>query len=294
MNVKYSSSSSLKIICLVLGIALLISLGCGYIFYDNYVANQIIVNNEKQLLINDLKEAKNKLELEATNSESLNSELIIERQKVSALLDEIGNSNLDISSIIKYKKEVTRLNKIVVSLREYNVKLIKSNDMYKRQRDSTILVLGNSKKYKDSLVDIKENLYKTIKKGARFLVFNLKVEPLKQQKIKEAVVTNKASQVNLLKVSFNILGNRFDKPYSKQYYIQIIDKENNIIGLNKSKKFGNSVLYYSCLSEDKIEKENESVIVTEYIPGENLLKGVYYINIFDRDELVTKSTFTLI
>jgi hypothetical protein len=293
MKVNYSSSS-LKIICLILGIALLISLSCGYILYDSYTSNQIMVNNEKELLINNLKEAKNKLELATVDNKSLNSELILERQKVSALLDEIGNSNLDISSIIKYKKEVTRLNKIVVSLREYNIKLIKINDMYKRQRDSTILVLGNSKKYKDSLVAIKENLYKTIKKGVRFLVFNLKVEPLKQQKIKEAVVTNKASQVNLLKVSFNILGNRLEKPYSKQYYIQIIDKENNIIGLNKSKKFGNSVLYYSCSTDDKIEKENESVPVIEYIPGENLLKGQYYINIFDRDELVSKSTFTLI
>jgi hypothetical protein len=293
MKVK-DSSSTLKIICLVLGMALLISLSCGYIFYDNYVSNQIMVNNERQLLINELKETKNRLELATVDNRSLNSELILERQKVSALLDEIGNSSLDISSIIKYKKEVVRLNKIVGSLREYNIKLIKSNDMYKRQRDSTILVLGNSKKYKDSLVSIKESLFKTIKKGVRFLVFNLKVEPLRQQKIKEAIVTNKASQVNLLKVSFNILGNRLEKPCSKQYFIQIIDKENNIIGLNKSKKFGNSVLYYSCSTEDKIEKEDESVPVVEYIPGENLLKGQYYINIFDRDELVSKTTFTLI
>jgi hypothetical protein len=293
MKVK-DSSSTLKIICLVLGMALLISLSCGYIFYDNYVSNQIMVNNERQLLINELKETKNRLELATVDNRSLNSELILERQKVSALLDEIGNSSLDISSIIKYKKEVVRLNKIAGSLREYNIKLIKSNDMYKRQRDSTILVLGNSKKYKDSLVSIKESLFKTIKKGVRFLVFNLKVEPLRQQKIKEAIVTNKASQVNLLKVSFNILGNRLEKPCSKQYFIQIIDKENNIIGLNKSKKFGNSVLYYSCSTEDKIEKEDESVPVVEYIPGENLLKGQYYINIFDRDELVSKTTFTLI
>ena len=293
MKIEYSFRT-LKIICLVLSITLLISLGCGYIFYDNYTSNQIIVNKEKQLLINDLKDAKVKLELAEVGNKSLNAELILERQKVSALLDEIGNSNLDISSIIKYKREIVRLNKVVVVLKEYNAKLIKSNDMYKRQRDSTILILGNSKKYKDSLVALKENLFKTIKKGTRFLVLNLKVESLKQQKVNEAIVTNKANQVNLLKVSFNILGSRLDKPCSKQYYIQIIDKENNIIGVNKSKKFGNSVLYYSCLTEDKIEKDNESVPVIEYIPGENLSKGLYYINIFDRDELVSKSTFTLI
>jgi hypothetical protein len=293
MKIEYSFRT-LKIICLVLGVALLICLCCGYVFYDNYTSNQIIINKEKQLLINDLKDAKEKLELTAVENKSLNAELILERQKVTALLNEIGNSNLDISSIIKYKKEVTRLNKVVVVLKKYNAKLIKSNDMYKRQRDSTILVLGNSKKYKDSLVALKENLFKTIKKGTRFLVLNLKVESLKQQKVNEAIVTNKANQVNLLKVSFNILGNRLEKPCSKQYYIQIIDKENNIIGLNKSKKFGNSVLYYSCMTEDKIEKDNESVPVIEYIPGENLLKGQYYINIFDRDELVSKSTFTLI
>ncbi|TRX35182.1 hypothetical protein FNW52_12210 [Flavobacterium sp. ZT3R18] len=293
MKVDYSSRS-LKIVCLVLVVVLLISLCCGYVFYDHYKSNSIIVNIEKQLIIKDLKNTQNKLEFAAAENKTLNTELVLERQKVSALLEEIGNANFDISSVIKYKNEVLRLNKVVLNLKKENSKLSKINDSYKRQRDSTILVLGNSKKYKDSLSAIKENLFKTIKNGSKFVVLNLKVEPLNQQKIKEAVVTYKASQVNLLKVSFSILSNKLDRPYSKQYYIQIIDKENNIIGLNKSKKFGNSVLYYSCLTDGRIEKENESVPVTEYILGENLLKGMYYINIFDKDELVSKSTFTLI
>lgn len=293
MKIDYSSRT-LKIICVALGLTLLISLICGYMFYDHYVSNESILKNEKQLLIKDLKNAKNNLDLAVAEAKSLNSELILERQKVSALLDEIGNSNLDISSIIKYKNEVSRLNKVIMALKEYNHKLIRNNEMYKKQRDSTILVLGNSKKYKDSLNAIKDNLFKTIKKGPKFLVLNLKIESLKQQKIKEALATNKANQVNLLKVSFTILGSKLEKSFTKQYYIQIIDKENNIIGQNKFKKFGNSILYYSCMSEDLIEKENESVPVTEYIPGENLSKGTYIVNIFDRDELVSKTTFSLI
>lgn len=282
---------SFKIISSILAIALLSCLVFSYKIYDDFEVTKKMLNNEKITIINELNKSKDSLELAISENSSLKTDLIVERQKVTNLLDEINSTNIDVASLIKYKTEVSRLKNVVVSLTKEKYQLKINNELLKVQRDSTILILSQSKKYNDTLVAMNEDLNRVIKKGSKISVINLKTFTLKQLRTGHLEVTDRASRVNVLQVTFMVVGNKITKPCEKEYYVQIIDAKNNIVGEKRSKKFGPMILDYSFSSPVKFK--NESLEVTAELNLENVEKGTYFVNVFDKGELASKTTFAL-
>ncbi|MNE95733.1 hypothetical protein D3C80_1938640 [compost metagenome] len=71
----------------------------------------------------------------------------------------------------------------------------------------------------------------------------------------------------------------------------MIDSENNVLGDKKTESFGDKSLTYSFATN--VKYENKTVNVSEDLQGKNFAKGTYFINIFDKDELVSKTSFSL-
>ncbi|WP_134351068.1 hypothetical protein, partial [Flavobacterium psychrophilum] len=274
-----------------LAISLFCCLGFSYKIYHDFKITERILNAKKNEIISELKKSKDSLELAISENSLLKTDLIIERQKVTNLLDEINNTNIDLASLIKYKTEINRLKNIVASLTKEKLQLKKNNELLKIQRDSTILVLTQSKKYNDTLVAMNEDLNRVIRKGSKISIINLKTSTLKQTKSGDLESTDKASRVNLLQITFMVVGNKITKPCEKEYYVQIIDSKNNIIGEKNTKNFGVMILNYSYYSLVKFK--NESLEVTAEITLENIKKGNYFVNVFDKYNLVSKTTFAL-
>lgn len=137
-----------------------------------------------------------------------------------------------------------------------------------------------------------ENLHaRIVRNGAKISVIDLKVNGLSQNKNNETKITDKANKTNKLRVDFTIIGNKIATACMKKYYIQIIDAENNVVGGGKFKKFGSSVLYYSDALE--VQYQNKTVEVQRDLLDENFAKGIYFANVFDNDELVSKTSFCL-
>ncbi|HFG0464997.1 TPA: hypothetical protein ACGFUB_000955 [Flavobacterium psychrophilum] len=283
--------SSIKLISIGLAISLFCCLGFSYKIYHDFKITERILNAKKNEIISELKKSKDSLELAISENSLLKTDLIIERQKVTNLLDEINNTNIDLASLIKYKTEINRLKNIVASLTKEKLQLKKNNELLKIQRDSTILVLTQSKKYNDTLVAMNEDLNRVIRKGSKISIINLKTSTLKQTKSGDLESTDKASRVNLLQITFMVVGNKITKPCEKEYYVQIIDSKNNIIGEKNTKNFGVMILNYSYYSLVKFK--NESLEVTAEITLENIKKRNYFVNVFDKYNLVSKTTFAL-
>ena len=263
----------------------------SYTLHQKSKETEKILNNEKNLVVNDLRKTKDSLELAILDNTSLKSDLIIERQKVNNLLTEINNSNIDIAALIKYKKEVSKLKFIVKSLSKDKFELKKNNEMLKIQRDSTILVLSNAKKYNDTLLSLNEDLNKVIKTGSMISVVNLQTSTNKQLRTGDLKPTDMASKVNILRISFLVVGNKMTKPSKKEYYVQIIDTKNNIVGEKLTKQYGSMTLDYSYISTVKFK--NETIEVVSDLELNNLEKGTYFVNVFDKGELASKTSFAL-
>ncbi|GGF02527.1 hypothetical protein [Flavobacterium limi] len=285
------NNSSLKAVIAVLAVLLIGSL--VYIFKlssDSDVVKTELTSTltEKESVMKDLQELKATYDAAIAENTSMSDELIQERDKVVALMDDLNKSKGDVS---KFKTQVQGLQAKMKTLVAENDELKKQNGVLTVQRDSTIVVLGESKKFNEVLVGQNEALSKTVEKGSKLSVLNTKTAAYKLKSSGKQIETDKASRADVLKVSFTIAENQIAKSGDKTYYVQVIDSKNNVLGDKKTESFGDNSLTYSF--KTTVQYENKTVNVSEDLPGKDFAKGTYFINIFDNDELVSKTSFSL-
>ena len=288
---KQQNNSSLKAIIAVLAVLLVGSL--VYIFKmssDAEVVKSELTTTltEKESVMKDLQTLKTTYDAAIAENTSMSEELIQERDKIVALMDELNQSKGDVS---KFKTQLSALQNKMKALMTENEGLKIANEKVTAQRDSTVVVLGESKKFNEVLVGQNEELSKTVEKGAKLTILNTKTSAYKLRSSGKQIETDKASRADILKISFTIAENQIAKSGDKTYYVQVIDSKNDVLGEKQTETFGENTLTYSFAT--KVAYENKTVNVSEDLPGKNFEKGTYFINIFDKDVLVSKTSFTL-
>ena len=288
------SNSSLKAIILVLSLLLLGSL--FYIFKLTTDAKELTTEvsktkTEKESVLSDLTELKATYDAAIAENTSMSDELIAEREKVVGLIAQLEKSKGDAASMAKYKQQYFALQTKMNGLMQEVDVLKKENSTLTTNLDSTKVVLADSKNYNQVLVGQNEELSKTVEKASKLSVLNLKTGSYKLKSSGKQVETDKASRVDILKISFTIAENSVAKSGDKTYYVQVIDSKNNVLGDKATESFGDKSLTYSFTTV--VKYENKTVDVVKDLPGKDFAKGTYFVNVFDKSELVSKSSFTL-
>ena len=285
------SNSNLKAVVVVLLLLLLGSL--GYIFKMSTDAEIVRTElkttlTEKESVMKDLQELKATYDAAIAENTTMSEELIKERDKVVALMEDLKKSNGDVS---KFKTQLTLLQNNMKVLIAENDNLKKQNVTLTTQRDSTRVVLVESKKANEALTAQNSDLAKTVEKGSVLTVLNTKGAAYKVRSSGKQIETEKANRADVLKVSFTIAENKIAKSGTKTYYVQVIDSENNVVGDKKTESFGSKSLTYSFTTN--VKYENKTIDVSEDLAGKKFAKGTYFVNVFDKDELVSKTSFSL-
>ncbi|MBN8642068.1 MAG: hypothetical protein J0L86_09680 [Flavobacteriales bacterium] len=288
------SNNGLKAAILVLILALL-----GSLYYNFKLSNETNkleadvknVSTEKENILKDLEELKNSYDTALAENTTMSDELIAEREKVVQLMEEVKRTKNDVNSLSKYRQMYNNLETKNKALMQEIEVLKAQNQELTTNLDSTKVVLEESKNYNQVLVGQNEELTKTVEKGSKLSVLNLQTAAYKQKSSGKEIETEKARRADLLKVSFTIAENNIAKSGDKTYYVQVIDSKNNVLGDKVTTSFGDKSLTYSFLTT--VQYENKTVKVTENLKGSNFEKGTYFVNIFDKGELVSKSSFTL-
>lgn len=288
------SNKSLKAIVVILAVLLVGSL--VYIFKLTNETKTLETSvsktlTEKESVLKDLGELKATYDAAIAENTSMSDELISEREKVVGLMSQLEKSKGDTASMAKYKQQFIVLQGKMKSLMQEVEVLKGENKMLTTNLDSTKVVLEESKNYNQTLVGQNEELSKTVEKASKLTILNLKTAAFKQRSSGKQVETDKASRTDILKITFTIAENQVAKSGDKMYYVQVIDSENNVIGDKATTSFGDMTLTYSFISTVKFE--NKTVQVSEELPGKNFEKGTYFVNVFDKGELVSKSSFSL-
>jgi hypothetical protein len=216
---------------------------------------------------------------------------IAEREKVVALMANLKKSNGDVASMAKYKKQYLALESKMKGLVVENEALKKDNTVLKVQRDSTIVVLDESKKSNKDLSGQNENLTKTVEKGSKLAIVNLKTAAFIVRSSGKEIATDKASRADVLKVSFTIAENSIANSGDRKYYVQVIDSKNNVMGESQTERFSDKTLTYSFIAN--VKYDNKTVDFVKNVPAQKLVKGTFYVNVFDNGQLVSTTTFTL-
>ncbi|WP_026711276.1 hypothetical protein [Flavobacterium filum] len=289
-----NNNSKLKAIILVLSLLLLASL--GYMFKMSSDAKKVetelsSVTTEKETALDELAQLKTTYDAAIAENTSMSEELIAERDKVVKLMEELKKAKVDSGTLANYKRQIADLQSKMNALIQENDALKKLNQDLTTEIDSTKTILVEAKQYNQVLAGQNEELSKTVEKASKLSILNLKTGAYKVKSSGKEVATEKARRADILKVSFTIAENKVAKSGDKSYYVQVIDSKNNVLGEKKLIEFGDQSLTYSFITT--VQYENNTVNVSENLPGENFEKGSYFVNIFDKGELVGKTSFTL-
>lgn len=289
-----NNNSKLKAIILVLSLLLLASL--GYMFKMSSDAKKVetelsSVTTEKESALAELAQLKLTYDAAIAENTSMSEELIAERDKVVKLMEDLKKAKVDSGTLANYKRQIADLQSKMNVLIQENDALKKLNQDLTAEIDSTKTILVEAKEYNQVLAGQNEELTKTVEKASKLSILNLKTGAYKVKSSGKEVATEKARRADILKVSFTIAENKVAKSGDKSYYVQVIDSKNNVLGEKKLIEFGDQSLTYSFITT--VLYENNTVNVSENLPGENFEKGTYFVNIFDKGELVGKTSFTL-
>ena len=247
--------------------------------------------SEKDKLLQNFEGLKATYDAAIAEKTSMSSELMAERDKVIGLIADLKKSKGDVASVDRYKSKYFALESKMKDLIAENDNLKAQNGTLVAQRDSIQTITVEAKKANETLIVQNDNLSKTVVKAQKLTVSNLKTIAVKQRSSGKQVDTEKARKADILKVSFTIAENAVATPGDKVYNVQVIDSNNNVLGEKKIENYGENTLTYSFAKT--VNYDNKNVEITEDLPVKNLESGTYFVNVFDKGELVSKTSFAL-
>ena len=291
MAEQYRSNIGFKIVIAFLVVLLLGSLAYTYnVIKDSNEIEKVLIS-EKDAELKDLAISKDSLDGAIASNSILSIELINERDRVEKLIKDFQNSDIDAISAMKYKNDAINLKNKVSSLLKEVKELKDQNRILTQERDNAVVILDEAKKSFDNLQDKNYKMAETLEKASKLTVLNLLVESFAKKNSGKLVATDKARKTDIFKISYTIAENLVSKPITKNYFVQVVDNNNNVLGDMKIENFGDKSLTYSFVSA--INFENQTLQMTKELKVENLTSGTYLVNIYDKGELLVKTSISL-
>ncbi len=201
----------------------------------------------------------------------------------------------DIASLYRYRKQVGILTKEREQLLRKVDSLTRSNTFLAMQRDSTYVELEKQTIFNDSLVVQNTQLADVLEKGSALNLSKFSVDAVKERSSGKLVSTSRARATDKLKVCFTVADNVIAQAGDREFYIEVLDPQGNVLGesFSKTTDSGASVTYSKGTD---FYYENRSLDVCDFIdkPAGDFQKGNYMVNVYDNGlKLLGTSKFQL-
>ena len=293
MTTQSNNNNRAKILIGLL-VVLLVSLA-GYTY-------TLIQQNKETVLFLEADKAQVQKELEALvvsyneilqDNKLKDKDLIAARDRIIVLLDSVKDYKANLSIITRYKAQVKGLKNERAQLFKRADSLLVVTQRLAVEKDSTTAVLIKTIKVVDSVTTANTQLFNSLEKGALIGISNLDATAIivrKGGKIKE---TKRASRADKIRVCYTIAPNTLAQSGDRVLYVQVINPDNNIIGDKSNITFGQDLLTYS--KSESVFYENQALDVCAIVgtAGQDVLKGLYTINIFDAQRQIGSTTLML-
>ena len=293
MTTQSSNNNRAKILIGLL-VVLLVSLA-GYTY-------TLIQQNKETVLFLEADKAEVQKELEAIvvsyneilqDNELKDNELIAARDRIVVLLDSVKNYKANLSIINRYKAQVKGLKNERTQLFKRADSLLVVTQRLAIEKDSTTAVLIKTIKVVDSVTTANTQLFNSLEKGALIGITNLDATAIIVRKGGKIKQTKRASRADKIRVCYTIAPNTLAQAGDRVLYVQVINPDNNIIGDKSNITFGQDLLTYS--KSEIVFYENKALDVCAIVgtTGQDVLKGLYTINIFDAQRQIGSTTLML-
>lgn len=289
-----TASTGLKV---ALGIALVLFIGTavytGSLYSEKQETEQQLKTEKNDVLAN-LNAMKSKYDLALSENEVTNQNLVDARERIQGLIDSLQTAETNVKSLWRYKQKYLALQEEMDVLLSENDRLKVENMQLATTLDSTKVQLEERAMFNDSLMIQNTALAEVMENAAVLNTVNLKGYGVLVRNNGKLVPMERARRVDKIRVCYTVAKNKLVQSGDKELYVQVIDPKNNILGANQQVTFGEQTLNYSVIS--KFNYENGNLDICEFVSNntdDDFADGRYQVNVFNGNELVSSSEFTL-
>jgi len=249
-------------------------------------------NSEQKNILDSLNTLKAAYDIAILEKTALSQELELERKNVENLMEIIKASQNPSAAQIKiFRNQLSDMNSSLEG-KVVEIKKLKSqNKNLLTEIESQNVVMYNQKAENDTLISKQKKLESTLKDASKISLSNFKVIALREKSSGAELETTKAKNTKKLKAIFTVNGNAVAKTGRRIFYVQVLDQKNNVLGDNKLIEFGNDkALVYSFIVSTDFQGKSVNVYG---ILNDQFKKGTYFVNFFDKQEIMGSASITL-
>jgi len=284
------NNNGLKVLAALLAVVLLGTIVYTVSLYQDKKKTEIDLTKEKDLVVEDLNSLKSEYDKAILESNATNEELVSARDNIARYIDSVKTMKADISSLSRYRRQVGVLTAEREKLLKQVDSLTRSNTMIAMQRDSTYVELEKQTVFNDSLVVQNVNLAQAVEKGSALNLTKISVDAVKERNNGKLSSTTRAKSTDKFKICFTVAENVISQAGDREFYIEALDPQGNVVGQSMSKENDNgaSITYSTSTS---FYYENRSLDICDYLnkPSGDFQKGQYMVNVYD-DKLTLLGT----
>ncbi len=259
----------------------------------NIISSESKETSEKKNILDSLNTLKTAYDEAILEKTALSKELELERKNVENLMAIIKVSNNPSAEQIKiYRNQLSDLNSSLESRVQEIKKLKSQNKNLLTEIESQNVVMYQQKAENDTLLLKQKKLESTLKDASKLYLSNFKAIALREKSSGTELETTKAKNTKKLKISFTVNGNAVAKTGKRVFYIQVLDQKNTVLGDNKLIEFGNdkALVYSFIVSADF---QGKSLSAYGVLNADQFKKGTYFVNYFDKQEIMGSTSVTL-
>lgn len=291
-NKSENTSRSLKVILGILAVLLLATAFYTFNLHKESEETRKELVAEKALVLKDLNNMAEQYDIAIGENQLANSKLVDARERIKGLIDSLKASESSVKSLWRYKKKYLSLQEEMDALLAENDSLKVENRLLATSLDSTKIQLEERTMFTDSLLVQNTELAEIVDNAAVLSTVNLKGFGVIERRSGKLIPMTRAGRVDKIRVCFTVPKNELVQPGDKEFYIQVIDPNSNVLGENVQVQFDEKTLNYSLVS--KFNYESSNLDVCEFISkgDEKFDKGDYTVNVFNEGNLISTSQFT--
>ena len=251
--------------------------------------------SEQKNILDSLVTLKAAYDLAIQEKTALSEQLELERRNVENLMEIIKASENPSSAQIKIFRTQLSDSKLSLENKIVEIKKLKSqNKNLLTEIETQNVVMYKQKAENDTLILKQKKLESTLKDASKLSLSNFKVMALREKNSGAELETTKAKNTKKLKASFTINGNAVAKTGKRVFYVQVLDQKNTVLGDNKLIEFGNDkALVYSFIVTTDFQGKSANVYGVLNADDKHFKKGTYFVNFFDKQEIMGTASITL-
>jgi len=264
-------------------VAFVILAAYSYTSYTSAQSKEDFLNQEKKLLENQISKVISSYDELGDTNKSLKSDLDNTQNIIAQAKDSLKELQANMSLIYKYRDELLTLKKQQSNLIKKGDSFLTVNAELSKQNASISNLLDKQFDLISNLKEDKTKLDNDIKKGSLVSANSFEATAFSVKKSGDIIETSKANKTNSISIAFVLAGNPLATQQEKEFYIQIIDPNNNVVADKGAIEFDESSLIYSYKTSvlyNKTTLEVSANIET----NETLETGRYIVNVFDNSK----------